>query len=55
MMTEEAAVAQMAIVATLNLVCNQCVCVCWEKKKRGEEGLGVTFVRCLLNGDYMLF
>ena len=28
MMTEEAAVAQMAIVATLNLVCNQCVCVC---------------------------
>ena len=26
--------------------------VCCEKKKRGGEGLGVTFVRCLLNGDY---
>ena len=25
-----------------------CVCVCCEKKKRGEEGLGLTFVRCLM-------
>ena len=41
---------RMCTCIVVKLVLNIAICVC--KKRRGEE-LGVTFVCCLLNGDYI--